>query len=227
MKKVSILICLMILTVVACSRERESAGVASVEPPEVKTPAAEVVYLEGNVTIDGEQAEIGDVIGMTPVIETGSYSLCEIIFRERNILRVGPDTIASIVFSEVIQSVDLQKGSLTSVLKNLAGKADEDSFIVTSPSGSAGVRGTSFYIRVSDDGKETYICDCNGRLHIADSEGGKEELLEASHHLARIITCNGGVCTLEPGKMLYHTDEDIETLAAKIDWTVDWSVIEE
>ena len=52
---------------------------------------------------------------------------------------------------------DLQKGALTMVLKNLVnGAAGDHSFFVRTPTAAAGVRGTSFFMKVED--AEHHLC---------------------------------------------------------------------
>ncbi len=56
-----------------------------------------ITYLEGSVTIDAAPASIGDVVPSGAIVRTDKDSLCEITFRERNVIRLGEQT--SLVFN--------------------------------------------------------------------------------------------------------------------------------
>lgn len=187
----------------------------------------EISYLEGQVTVDNVPAAIGDAVPLGATIRTAAVSLCEIVFREKNILRLGDQTTFVFNPSNLQVGSDLQKGALTLVLKNLVtGAAGDHSFFVRTPTAAAGVRGTSFFVKV-EDANTTYICMCNGAATI---DGGADPAgfdLESSHHAAyRLSTSGRGATSVSKAPLLYHTDEDMEGLAAKIGVSIDWSSID-
>jgi len=188
---------------------------------------AEISYLEGQVTIDNVPAAIGDRVPLGATVRTDAVSLCEIVFREKNIIRLGDQTTFVFNPSNLQVGSDLQKGALTLVLKNLVnGAAGDHSFFVRTPTAAAGVRGTSFFVKVQD-ANTTYICMCNG---VATLDLGADPAaldLESSHHVAYWLSADGGgASTVSKAPLLYHTDGDMEGLAAKIGVSIDWSSVD-
>jgi len=181
-----------------------------------------VVYLEGEVEIDGKEAEIGMVLGERPLVRTGPASSCEIVFAGKNAVRVSQNAVATLDFSKAVVAIDLEKGGVTGVLRKLATVAGEDSFRVRTEGAVAGVRGTSLCVWA--DASSTYICACNGSVHTEDAKGNQEFTLEASHHLAKLYAKNGDSISVEAAGMLHHTDESVESLARRIGESIDWSV---
>jgi hypothetical protein len=187
----------------------------------------QISYMEGQVTIDNVAASIGDVVPLGATVRTDSASLCEIIFRERNILRLGADTAFVYNPANLQVGCELQKGDLTLVLKNLVtGAGSSHSFFVRTPSTAAGVRGTSFYMKVEDP-HTTYVCICNGAISLDNGAGPSGMNIEAPHHLSFHLAENAGAVTVTPSpELLYHTDQDMANLAAKIGVTIDWTTID-
>jgi len=185
-----------------------------------------ITYLEGVVTIDAAPASIGDVVPSGATVKTDKDSLCEITFRERNVIRLGEQT--SLVFNPGNLQVGsvLRQGSLTLVLKNLvSGSAGDHSFYVRTPTAAAGVRGTSFFMKVEDP-STTYVCLCNGVLRLDDGTLVKGMDIEAAHHDSYRVTDKDGSVSIDKAPMLYHTDQDMETLAGKIGYTIDWTKVD-
>jgi hypothetical protein len=180
-----------------------------------------VVYLEGDVKIDGSAAEIGRELGTKSTIETGNASSCDIVFDEKNAIRVGENTVADLDFSSIVKEVSLKKGSLTSVLKKLAQVAGKDSFRVNTATAVAGVRGTTFFVWADDS--SSYICACNGSVHTIDAEGANEQSLVSAHHLARYYTKKSGRIFVTQAGFERHSDASEESLAARIGEKIDWS----
>lgn len=183
-----------------------------------------VVFLEGEVTIDGAAAEIGAQLGPIARIETGIASSCEIVFDKRNAIRVGQNSVAILDFSGILKEVTLKKGGLTSVLRNLGKASGKDAFRVVTDTAVAGVRGTSFCVWA--DAGSSYVCACNGTVRTIDAKGGQEQVLSAAHHSARSYTREGGGIALAQAGLEHHSDASVESLAARIGEKIDWSRIE-
>jgi hypothetical protein len=186
----------------------------------------EISYLEGRVTIDNVPASIGDPVPLGATVRTDALSLCEIIFREKNILRLGEKTAFVFNPSNLQVGCELQKGALTLVLKNLAaGAAGDRSFFVRTPTTAAGVRGTSFYMNVEDP-QTTYVCICNGAIALDDGARQAGMDVEAAHHAAYRLSGDGVTTTVTRAPLLYHTDNDMDGLAAKIGVSIDWTRVD-
>ncbi len=183
----------------------------------------EIGYLEGQATIDGAPATIGDVVPLGATVTTGARSQCEIIFREKNIIRLGESTAFVFHPFNLQNGSELKTGSLTLVLKNLVGSAaGSPRFLVHTQTTTCGVRGTSFFMKVEDP-NSTYVCLCNGAITIDDgSQSGMEVV--AAHHGSYWLKKKDGAISVSKAPMLYHSDDDMETLAGKIGVSIDWTV---
>ncbi len=108
------------------------------------------------------------------------------------------------------------------VLKKLATLTGAPTFTVRTPSAVAGVRGTSFFINAVD-ARTTYICSCNGAVHVEDLRGGSAQDIVAAHHKAVVVTSTDTGATVADSTLLYHTDADLEKVASDIGVTIDWT----
>jgi hypothetical protein len=183
--------------------------------------AGKVVYLDGSVTSNGVEADIGDVLVGPVTLKTGRASELEVIFGGKNVFRLGPNTTVRVDFSEIRKTVTLESGAFTSVLKKL-GQSAGAAFVLRTPTMNAGVRGTSFH--VTTDGTRTYFCTCNGSVALADPTGAQEVVLTNAHHGSRIFTKGeDGAVTVASGGLEDHTDASLETLAQRIVVGIDWT----
>ena len=120
---------------------------------------------------------------------------------------------------------ELRQGALTLVLKSLVATATGDSFLVRTPSAVAGVRGTSFFLKVESP-TSTYVCACNGDVHVLGVDGSSLRDLAASHHKAVRIEGTGGTPQVTDSTLLYHSDADLQNVATDVGVTIDWSQID-
>jgi len=189
---------------------------------------ASVAYLEGTVTQDGVTLAIGDEIRDGALIQTDLDGLAEIVFEDKNAIRIGPSASLRVHLAVLEKSLDIERGTVTAVLRKLdklaGGKLD-----VNTPSLVAGVRGTSFCVWVSGKTDETYFCTCNGRIEFIP--GGTEESIieEANHHEALVFTGSGDGVRVVPAPADMdprHGDADLESLASRIGEKMDWSHVE-
>jgi ferric-dicitrate binding protein FerR (iron transport regulator) len=208
-----------------------SAGKAEMEPetPVVKATnplpvQIEVVFIEGEVLINGMEPELGDRLGTQFVVQTGKGARCDIVFNSGNALSVGQNAFADFDFSNQAARVRVDRGGLSSVLKKLTQIADTDAFTVQTATAIAGVRGTSFCVWVDDS--SSYICACNGIVHVQDSTGGNDEVLEAAHHTARYFSKIGTVIDKALAGMRHHTDDSLQSVASRTGHVIDWNAID-
>jgi len=226
MKKLYILFSLSLglLFFSSCSKDlkpQESTAEAKGLP---QTFEATLEYFEGSVLVNGKTAELGMSLHENDVLESGDDSLAELVFYNKNIMRLQANTTVSLGLQASVIQVNLKQGSLGAVFKNLSKLESSDSLRINTPVSSAGVRGTSIYVQASPD--ETYICDCNGVITLYDKEGRISETLEASHHEGRIIRLMGDLPIIMDGGMRYHDDSFMEDLAKRIQYTIDWETVD-
>ena len=184
-----------------------------------------VSYLEGVVTIDGTAAQIGNTVPLGAVISTSAASLVDIEFNGRNAIRLSENT--TLVFNprNLQTGSQLRQGALTLCLKHLAVGERGEGFLVRTPSAVCGVRGTSFFMKVESP-TSTYVCACNGVVQILGQDGSLLREIAGSHHKGVRIGDTGASPQLADAPMLYHTDADVEKVAAAIGYKIDWNVID-
>lgn len=180
-----------------------------------------VEYVEGDVTVNGVATQIGAQVKNGDTITTGNSGVCNIVFLKRNIVQIQSDSIAVLNFGEIGRGIQLESGALAAVLKNLAPTKTADRFQIDTPTIVAGVRGTSFYVKVLNI-NSTYFCLCNGAVHLQDSAGNHTMTLEAAHHAAVEYNREDGIFRVTKRPLLYHTDAQMQALANKIGYTIDW-----
>ena len=196
---------------------------AQVGQPGPQTPT--VTPLEGTVTIDGQGATIGDTVALGAVVATSGQSLVDIEFNTRNAIRLSENT--TLVFNprNLQTGSELRQGALTLVLKRLSTSANGENFLVRTSSAVAGVRGTSFFVKVESP-TSTYVCACNGAVQLLGVDGSLLRELVASHHKGVRIEGSGNTPQVSDAPMLYHTDADVEKVAADIGYKIDWNVVD-
>lgn len=189
--------------------------------PGSRTPT--ISYLEGSVTIDGREASIGDTVPLGALVVTSSRSLIDIEFSARNAIRLSENT--TLVFNprNLQTGSELRQGALTLVLKQLFSGEKGEGFLVRTPSAVAGVRGTSFFMKVESP-TSTYVCACNGAVQVLGKDGSLLKELASAHHKAVRIESGGTAALMSDAPRLYHTDADLEKVASVIGYTIDWNV---
>jgi len=192
------------------------------EAPVLSQIKAEVIYLEGTLSINGLPGNIGDTIPEGALVSTGPQSQAEIIFGDKNILSLGPSTKTILSLTGIKKTVDLQNGRAAAVFKKLEYLAG-GSMNLRTPTASGAIRGTSFYTSVNTDG-ETYFCTCNGSILLEDNAGSQQRDTKNAHHGAFEFKKLGSGVVIEPSTLKDHGDQEIEALAKKIGVTVDWSI---
>jgi hypothetical protein len=83
---------------------------------------------------------------------------------------------------------------------------------------------------VSGTADETYFCTCNGRIEFIPGGTKKKIIKEAKHHEALTFSGSGKnvtITTPDPQANKWHTDGDLESLAASIGETIDWTHIDD
>jgi hypothetical protein len=187
----------------------------------------EIIFVAGDVRINGKVAEVGMMVETGSTLKTAKNSFCEIVFDEKNIFKIFENSETILDFTAKSKGIFLKTGAIASVVKRLIRFIDLERYryAVRTPTAVAGVRGTSFYVRVEKD-DNTYICCCNGVICLEDSTGEDLKHIEASHHKAVRLKRVEDQVFMTPEEMLYHTDQGMERLAEKINVRIDWNKID-
>lgn len=181
-----------------------------------------IIALDGEVAVNGAPAAVNGKIEYGDTIITGLKSWCRIVIDERNIIKVGPDSLMVYRLRKDDGRLELRRGYMAAVLKNLK---NVNEFRVTTPTVAAGIRGTALCVAAESPDK-TYACVCNGRIGFLPEGAKEEKLVAAAHHQAAHYVREKGKIVVKDAGMLFHTDKDIEAMAAEIGVAVDWSRIE-
>lgn len=178
-------------------------------------------YLEGEVTVNRRPAEIGQIVGLGSAIETGSGSMCEIVFGEKNVFRLLENTLAAFSLNEA--TIELKRGAIGAVFNKLTGLDAEGpgSFRIQSPQVVGGVRGTAFFIKAVDEAT-TYLCTCFGTIEQQGVGSKSSNEVSAGHHAAYTYTVTGNGIRTQKAGLLYHDDELMDDIARTIDAEIPW-----
>ena len=196
--------------------------------PVFSADKASIIYIEGDVTMNGSPASVGDDVQPGATIETAPDAVCQVVFNRKNIVHVAGGTVLTFDPKVLSQGATLQKGAIAMVLRNLGkvvGKPDELRFRITTSNAVAGVRGTCFFVKIEDD-DNTFICCCNGSLHLDNAAGDSLRNLAGSHHQEVRVSRSATGVSVASAPLIYHTDGDVEAIAARIGETIDWTRID-
>lgn len=178
----------------------------------------ELVYVEGDVTLDGRECEIGQVVRTGATIRTGTASTCDIVFGSHNVMRIREKTTVVFDLEPGSLGVRMPTGSLAVVFNKV--RALGRNFRVSTSSAVAGVRGTTFFVQVEDE-TSTYVCACYGEVGVA-ARGVADTVLASTSHSARRFTLRDGSTRIEKAGLLYHDNALMESVAARIGATIPW-----
>ncbi len=197
-------------------------GDGSVGAVPADAAAGEIVFMEGTVSVNGRPLSIGDVVqhGETIVVADDGYA--EIGFGDHRILRALAGS--RLALDGRGRRFVLEQGALGVIQSKARVFSRNTDWTLETPTVVAAVRGTLYFARVENP-DEVYFCLCNGKIHLEDSDDGGVLDLEAAHHQAvRFIRADSGI-VYESAPMLYHSDEDMESLADLVNVPVDWNRI--
>ncbi len=187
-----------------------------------------LVYSEGIVTMDGKTIEAGTVIVDGSLLETDSSGFAEMVFNDKNIIKMGPDSAMRLEMKTLKRVVHVESGTFTAVLRKLD-KLAGGSLEVRTPNAVAGVRGTSFFARYTPGDTQTYFCTCNGTLEMARADGTLPLTKTANYHDKTIYSGDAASTVLLPIPADFnmgHSSRDLDALAARIGEKIDWTKAE-
>ncbi|MFC1670242.1 FecR domain-containing protein [Spirochaetota bacterium] len=209
MKKISILFFIITLTFIisACKKS-----------PEQGTITGHISFLNGDVQINGKKASHNQKIKYGNTVTTGKYSNCYITFDKLNIIKMTSNAKMKFLVKEKDSSINLLRGFMGLVIKN---KKRLKNFRVITPTITASVRGTVFYIG-AETPKRTYSCICNGKIKYDFT--GKTLLHQAKHHYGGYFTeAKGKISFNKGGGWAGHSFKFMDELASRINIKIDWT----
>ncbi len=158
----------------------------------------------GAVLINGAPSKANAALHIGDTLTTGPAAQVEIHFGEQGLARLGENAELKLVQNRRIYALELNQGSLLSVLKS------GTDYRVKSLSTVASVRGTIFFMRTYPDRHSTYVCACKGTLFMTIS--GVDRELVANNHKALIIEESEFEIHLVDAALFHHTDAQIKDL---------------
>lgn len=185
-----------------------------------------VDFVDGEVTINGVEADFGQTVGFGDWVQTGPGAAVDIVFDRANIFRLGENTVAVIEIGTTRQRVDVKYGSLSAVFDRLRTLTGAGTFDLTTPTVAGGVRGTTFFIRVIDR-DDSYVCTCNGTLELEPLGSDEPFLDSAVEHSAHTFRKVDGTIVVETAPLIYHSSETLDRVADRIGVTIPWGSLPE
>jgi ferric-dicitrate binding protein FerR (iron transport regulator) len=154
---------------------------ACLSPSAVSALSAQVLYIEGDVTVrsgsQDREAAIGDSLGPGDVVTTGPSSLAVIDVGNATTLKLREKTVLALDSIGDRTAVTLTAGGVfTSIVRKLGG-----GFTVRTSSAVAGVRGTAFFVaygRTIDRLPDVWLCVNQGTVEVALPESGRTVLVK-------------------------------------------------
>ena len=166
-------------------------------------------------------AEFGMKVPFGSTLITGADSYCEVVFGGSNIFRIMESTVAEIKLSVKSPEITIKKGAFAALFTKLTAFTSDEPFKVKTQSTVASIRGTAFFIKVVDP-DSTYVCICNGELVVSEPNGLNPADYSSGHHKASWFNNEGGKIKVSTAPLLYHNDDDMESLASHIDEEIPW-----
>jgi len=202
------------------------AGGSSEAGTIVGHPHGVVQFFEGDASINGRKVDFGQVVQPGDRIQTGKASSMDIIYNGQNIIHFAENTVAVLTITEGAKTIDMKTGTFAGVFAKLSALGGNQNLQVRTPTAFGGVRGTTFFVKVIDQ-NDTYICACHGVVDMQNStDTVSREVRSPKHEAFEFKRTDSGI-TMSPDGMLYHTSDDMNKLADKIGFKIDWGHLNE
>lgn len=189
-------------------------------------PHGVVQFFEGDASINGKQVDFGQVVQPGDRVQTGRASSMDVIYNGQNIIHFAENTVAVLNITESAKTIEMKTGTFAGVFAKLSALGGNQNLQVRTPTAFGGVRGTTFFVKVLDQ-NDTYICACHGVVDMQNATDTVSKVIRAPKHEAFDFKKTDSGITMSPGGMLYHTSEDMNKLADKIGYKIDWGHLNE
>jgi hypothetical protein len=175
-----------------------------------------VVDLRGDAFVNGQKLRQDQFVQTGDSVETGPDSSLVFVMGNSAFL-VRQNSRLEVERGDTLFSVSVLRlltGAVLSVWKNGSYRA------ITTPTLTAGIRGTGVYTEVAADGR-SYLCNCYGTVEL---NAGRDRILSKSDYhqsfWAEVAPREGR--TLTPAGAINHTDEEVEMVAALVNQPTRW-----
>ncbi len=176
MKKTAVTCVLMIMLPISGCRQQKSDDYALIS------------FLMGEVTVNGQPAEIGGILKQSDRIHTGDKSFCDISIGE-SIIRIqqNSDTVLESIFKDSMREDTILSVTTGKVLCRPKKLLKADRFVVKTPTAIAGVRGTDFSVEL-DKKMTTRVTVYSGEVKLAKRVRQFERSLDRVIDVSRPIS---------------------------------------
>jgi len=162
--------------------------------------------INGNVTINGTPASVGQIVRAGDTIATGANSSAFFV--------VGDSAMAmrsgSIVRIDAASTAKVTMRLITGALASVFGQGGH---MLQSSTATVGIRGTAAYMEASE--ANTYFCLCYGAADITTpARPGQVTQLVSRYHDSPFYISNDG--TLTPAPVINHTDTELIMLESLV-----------
>jgi len=179
-------------------------------------PDRSIHKIEGEVTVNGQPANLGTQIKPGDIVKTtGKGSQVIFVVGTQAMILRGSSELAIERPSEANTSrfsraLRLVGGALLSVSRDMPMQ-------VKTSTATVGIRGTGFYVEAQED--QTYFCTCYGTTEVAAvKQPEKVETISATRHdrPLYILAADGGGALIRNAPFLNHTDQELALIEALV-----------
>ncbi len=185
-------------------------------PPSKLPPGKSIYRISGDVTVNGQKANLETRIGGGSTIETGRDS--ELVYA------VGESAYIARPNTQIVVETSPAEASIVTGLRLLAGKLlsvfpSRRPVQLQTKTASIGIRGTGVYLESDPD--QTYFCTCYGVADVsALDDPTSKETVAAKHHdrPLYIVASEPAGRKIRNAPFINHTDQElmlIETLVGR------------
>jgi|GEM_PF-998341 len=204
---------ILLFVAVSCSKKEEGTAPTAEPAKPADEPEAVVLFLIGDVQLEGKKVSLGDRISIGEVLITGVKATADIqiIGESQTVIRVKENTNFELKkFMEagvMVHQASLNKGS---ALFTVNKQQKNEAFQVRTPTLVAGVRGTQFAIQSGDTG--------NSKIEVIDGSVAVKPRIEVAEALGDEGLSQLGIqnpvseVVIEKGKSSEVTPKDIEKI---------------
>jgi hypothetical protein len=168
-----------------------------------------ISFITGEVLINDEKADIGDIVREGDTVRTGDDSEADVEIRDYTIFHIKENS--TVIVRNIFEKprIDVKKGWFLIIVRR--GIPAE----LRTPTVLAGIRGTVFFFNVLSK-NDIYVCDCNGKVDLVDIETHRLiQRIVTSYHKAFNVTREGAQIKINKTGLKYHHDSDILKIAER------------
>jgi hypothetical protein len=185
-------------------------------PPSKLPPGKSIYRISGEVTVNGQKANLDTKVGGGSTIQTSSNS--EVVYA------VGESAYIARPNTQVVVETTTPDSGIVSGLRLLTGKLlsvfpSRRPVQMRTKTASIGIRGTGVYLEA--DPEQTYFCTCYGVADVsALDDPASKETIAASHHDRPLYIVASGPQgkKIRNAPFINHTDQElmlVETLVGR------------